>query len=400
MERKNGSAIQGLKVLDLGQMVAAPYAASMLADMGADVLKIELPGSGDMSRVMLPKERGVSTYHAVFNRGKRGMTLNLKSDAGKKILLELIRRSDVVLSNFRPGVMERLGFSYDVLRTENPRIICAMISGYGQEGLYSTRAAFDPVAQAMSGIMSVTGSVGAEPVRCGAPIADILAAQNAVIAILAALEYRNRTGVGQQIDIALVDSCIAAMSSQNQVYLSTGKVPAPLGNGFEASAPGNSYPTADGSYVMILAGRDAPWRTLAHALELDELIDLPQYATVDLRAKNREELDLLISEKTKRFTAAELMQLMLDVKLPASVIMNTEDVVTDPHFRNEREMFVSIDHPILGKVTVTNSPIKMSETNPYIKSGPPSLGQDNEWVLSNLGYSEEDICTFLQQGII
>ena len=190
MRMKEGSALAGLKVLDLGRVIAGPMAASMLADMGADVIKIESPGDGDLARNMLPKKDGISTYFVVFNRGQRGITLNLKHPEGKEVLKRLIQKADVLIENFRPGVMGRLGFSYEEVEKINPRIIYASISGYGQEGIYADRACFDPVAQAMSGLVSVTGPADGECVRCGASIGDVLAAQNAVIGILAALQHR------------------------------------------------------------------------------------------------------------------------------------------------------------------------------------------------------------------
>lgn len=400
MERINGSALAGLRVLDLGQMVAAPLAASILADMGADVIKIELPGTGDMSRAMLPKEQGISTYYVVFNRGKRGMTLNLKSEKGREIMTKLLRESDVLLENFRPGVTKRLGLSYEEVAAINPGIIYASISGYGQEGVYAKQAAFDPIAQAMSGIMSVTGPMGGEHFRCGTSIADILAGQNAVIAILAALEHRRVTGQGQQIDIALVDSCIQAMSSVNQIYLTTGKVPNNLGNSFESSAPGNIYPTADGSGVVILCGRDVPWRKLAATLGHSEWAELPAFATVDMRVKNRVQLDALIAAETVKYSKDELLAMLLEAKLPAAPMLTVAQVAEDPHFRDERGMFPQVEHPELSSVRITGPAIKMSRTNPHVRSCAPLLGQDNEDILTALGYSPEDIRQMEEEHVI
>lgn len=400
MQRENGSALSGLKVLDLGQMVAAPLAASILADMGADVIKVELPHTGDMSRAMLPKQDDISTYYVVFNRGKRGMTLDLKSEKGHEIISRLIRESDVILENFRPGVTKRLGLSYEDVSRINPGIIYASISGYGQGGVYASRAAFDPIAQAMSGIMSVTGPMGGIHVRCGTSIADILAGQNAVIGILAALKYRDETGEGQHIDIALVDSCIEAMSSVNQIYLTKGKIPGNLGNSFESSAPGNSYPTADGSCIVILCGRDAPWRKLTEVLGHSEWADQPEYATVSQRVKNRTTLDAMIAAETIKYERDALLQRLLDENLPAAPMFTVEQVASDPHFRDEREMFVPVEHPHLGTVMITGQAIKMSRTNPHIRKCSPLLGQDNEEILKSLGYGTEEIRQLYEENII
>ena len=400
MQRNNGSALSGLKVLDLGQMVAAPLATAIMADMGADVIKIELPLTGDMSRAMLPKQNDISTYFVVFNRGKRGMSLDLKSEKGHEIMCRLIKKADVIVENFRPGVTQRLGLSYEDVSRINPGIIYASISGYGQEGIYAGRAAFDPIAQAMSGIMSVTGPAGGENVRCGTSIADILAGQNAVIGVLAALEHRNKTGEGQHIDIALVDSCIEAMSSVNQIFLTARRVPGNLGNSFESSAPGNSYPTADNSCVVILCGRDAPWRKLTEVLGHAEWADMPEFASVAQRVKNRAALDALVASETIKYNKEDLLKLLLDAKLPAAPMLTVEQVAADPHFRDEREMFVQVDHPELGPVMITGQAIKMSRTNPWVRKCSPLLGQDNDCILSQLGYSAEEIRQFQEEHII
>jgi len=397
---KNESALDGLKVLDLGRMIAAPYAAAILADMGADVIKVEMPGMGDLSRSMLPKDKGISTYYEVFNRSKRGITLNLKSEAGKMAFGKLLRFTDVLIENFRPGVMHRMGFSYEEVKKINPKIIYTSISGYGQDGAYADRACFDPIAQAMSGLMSVTGENCGESVRCGASIADVLGGQNAVIAILAALEYRRKTGKGQQIDIALVDSCISALSSVNQLYFTNKKVPTHRGNSFEASAPGNSYHTRDGSSVVVLAGQNSEWSKLAQVLGHEEWLKMPEFAEVDSRVKNRKYLDSLISAETIKYERDELIGLLLKAKLPVAPILSVDQVANDPYFRDTRHMYSVVKHPVLGKVMITNQPIKMSETNPYVRSGAPLLGENNIDLYSKLGYKRNEIEKMKENGEI
>lgn len=387
---KMGSALEGLRVLDLGQMIAAPFCASLLADMGAEVIKIERPGKGDIARDALPKQDGVSTYFVAFNRSKRGLSLDLKTEKGQEVLSRLICGADMLIENFRPGVMARLGFSYEEVQKLNPRLIYASISGYGQTGAYAQRACFDPIAQAMSGMMSVTGLMGGENVRCGASIADIMAGQNAATAILAALEYRHKSGRGQWIDIALTDACITALSSVNQIYFSTGRIPGAMGSCFEATAPGNSYPTRDGRLV-ISAGQDEEWKRLAKALRHPEWLEDRRFATVDLRVRNREALDELIMAETRRYTTEGLMDELLSAKLPAGPVMDIKMVAEDPHFRDERVMFADVEHPQIGRVKITNQCIKMSETSPYIRGCAPMLGQHNREILRELGYDESEI---------
>lgn len=396
---KNGSALDGLKVLDLGRVLSAPFCAATLADMGAEVIKVEVPGQGDIARNMYPKKDQISTYYVAFNRGKKGITLNLKTEKGKKILRRLIGRADVLVENFRPGVMERLGFSYREASAINPRLIYASISGYGQTGTYAHRAAYDPVAQAASGLMSVTGEKGGQMVRCGASIADILAGQNAVIAILAALEHRRTTGRGQQIDISLIDSCIVALSSINQIYFTTGKIPEPRGNSFEGSAPGDSYPTADGR-VVILSGQDWEWKKLCRVLGHDEWLSLEEYATPAARVANREALDGMITGATSGFETQALIDKLNEVGIPASAVKEIDQVVNDPHYRDTRQMFADVRHPVLGEVRITNSCLKMSETTPYVRGCAPTLGEHNREVYEWLGLTGAEIEELRAEGVI
>ena len=400
MEMKNGSALSNLKVLDLGRVIAGPLASSILADMGADVIKIEDPGTGDLARNMMPKKDGISTYFVMFNRGQRGVTLNLKSTQGKAILTKMIESADVLIENFRPGVMQRLGFSYEEVEKINPRIIYASVSGYGQEGVYSGRALLDPVAQAMSGLMSVTGPAGGEQVRCGASVCDVLAAQNTVIAILAALEYRRTSGHGQRIDVSLIDSAIFALASINQIYFTTGKVPQNLGNFFEASAPGNTYPTKDGQKLMISAGQATMWPKFAHALGHDEWLEMPEFKRVEDRVKNRQLLDTVVAEATAHFTKDELIEKMVEAKIAAGPVMTVADVANDPHFRDVRNMYSDVEHPQLGTVRITNHAIHMSETNPYVRGCSPLLGQHNVEVYQEYGYTETEIEQMREEGVI
>jgi len=397
MEMKNGSALAGLKVLDLGRVIAAPLASSIMADMGADVIKIEDPGTGDLARNMMPKKDGISTYFVMYNRGQRGVTLDLKSPKGKEILRKMIESADVLIENFRPGVMQRLGFSYEEVEKINPRIIYASISGFGQEGVYAQRALLDPVAQAISGLMSVTGPAGGEQVRCGASICDILAAQNTVIAILAAIEHRRISGHGQRIDVSLVDSAIFALASINQIYFTTGKIPQNLGNFFEASAPGNTYPTSDGQKLMISAGQATMWPKFARALGHPEWLEMPEFKNVEDRVRNRKILDPMVAEATSQYTKDDLLQRMVDAKIPVGPVMTVADVANDPHFRDTRNMYSDVEHPELGTVRITNQAIHMSETNPYVRGCSPLLGQHNAEIF---GLTEEEVAQLKEEGVL
>ena len=393
-----GSALEGLKVLDLGRVIAAPFAASILADLGADVIKVEMPKYGDNARDNLPMKDGESTYFINFNRSKRGMTLDMKK--GKDILIKMIEQTDILLENFRPGVMEKLGLGYEELKKVNPRLIYAAVSGFGQNGPYKNRAGYDPLAQAMSGIMSITGYPETPPARAGASIADIMAGQNAVIGILAALQYREKTGKGQMIDVALLDSTIVSLASVFQVYLTDpSQVPVRRGNGYAAGSPGGAYKCKDG-YVVTLALGEREWMKITEVMGREDLRDMNKFKTNTERVENYQELDGIVEEWTKTLTVDEAVNLLLEAGLPAGPILDLNEVYHDPHVRDAREMFTTIEHPVVGKIEITNQGIKMSETSPYVRSSSPTLGQHNIEVLQEFGFTEDEIKAFKKDGII
>lgn len=374
-------ALEGIKVLDLSRVLAGPHCASILADMGAEVIKIEEPGKGDESRFLRPFSKSESAYYINFNRGKRGITLNLKS--GKDIFLKLVKEADILVENFRPGVMGKLGLDYETLKEINPGLIYVAISGYGQTGRYSQLPGYDPIAQAMSGICSVTGWPDSEPARCGAPVADILAGINGAVGALAALNYRNRVGKGQMVDISLVDVSVSALASLNQVYLSEDRVPSRQGNGTEAAAPGGSCHAKDGT-VIFAAGNDRLWPRLASLMGKPELAGDERYAKNSERVKHRKELETMIDDWARTMTVSEIVEKMRSVSIPSGPVYTIEQVVNDDCITNERNMFVSVQHPLAGDVRITNNPIKMSLTPPQVQGSSPTLGQDNDSVYSEM----------------
>ncbi len=391
-------ALEGVRVLDLGRVLSAPFCAAMLGDMGADVIKLEQPGKGDDSRGFMPRKDDISTYYINFNRSKRGVTLDLKK--GKEVFLELVKHVDVVVENFRPGVMKKLGLDYESLKKVNPGLIYAAISGFGQTGPYADRAGYDTMAQAMSGIMSVTGWPGSEPTRCGASVADIMGGLQAVIGILAALRYREKTGKGQMIDISLVDVSVVGLSSVNQVYLTNGRVPQRLGNSYESSAPGGGYHTKDGYFIM---NGSAPkfWAILCNAMKKPELIEDPRFATNALRVTNKKELDAIVTEWTKTMNTDEVINLLLPLGFAVAPVLSIDQVAADPHIAGERQMFGEVNHPQIGKIRVTNQAVKMSETNPEIRRSSPLLGEHNEEVFINeLGLTKEQLDTMRKDETI
>lgn len=392
------SALQGIRVLDMGRVLATPSAGALLGDLGAEVIKLEQPGTGDDSRNFAPMKNGVSCYYKNFNRSKKGITLDLKK--GKEVLLELVKNVDVLIENFRPGTMEKLGLGYDVLKEVNPKLIYGSISGFGATGPYKNRAGYDTMSQAWSGVMSITGWPESDPVRCGASFGDVMGGLNLVIGVLAALRYRDRTGKGQKIDISLTDGCVVAEASMMQVYLSTGKVPTKNGNRYTSSAPGGGYHTKDG-YMVINGSAPKFWAILCHTMGRPDLIEDERFKTNALRVHNRPELDAIVEAWTMTMTTDEVIDLLLPKGFACAPILSLDQVVANEQIGGARNMFPEIDDPEVGPMRFTNSAVKMSETMPEIRCHAPRLGEHNEEIYSSvLGYSEKKIQAMKASGII
>ena len=394
----NKGALEGIRVLDLGRVLATPSAGALLGDMGADVIKIENPGTGDDSRNFAPMKNGASCYYKNFNRSKRGITLNLKK--GKDVFLEMVKNADVVIENFRPGTMEKFGLGYEELKKVNPGIIYGSISGFGATGPYKYRAGYDTMSQAWAGVMSITGWPEDDPVRCGASFGDVMGGLNLVIGILAALRYRDKTGEGQKIDISLVDGCITAEASMMQVYLTTGVVPTKSGNLYTSSAPGGGYHTKDG-YMVINGSAPKFFALLCEKMGKPELVNDPRFLTNPLRVQNREAINAIVEEWTKSLTTKEVMDELLPLGFACAPIYSFDQVVADEQFSVYRNMFPEVDDPEVGPMRFTNSAVKMSETMPEIKLPAPRLGEHNDEVYHDVfGFSDEEISKMKEEEII
>ncbi len=392
-------ALAGLKVLDLSRVLAGPYATMILADMGADVLKIEMPVTGDDSRAFGPYIGGESSYFMSINRNKKSMTMNLKDEDSKAMFIELVKDADVVVENYRPGTMEKLGLGYDVLKEINPRLIYAASSGFGHTGPYSKRAAYDAVVQAMGGIMSITGELNGKPTKVGSSIADIIAGMYTSIGVLGALEYRNRTGKGQKVDVAMLDTQVSILENAIARYMATGVSPGPLGNRHPSIIPFESFDTKDGS-IMIAAGNDALWAKLCNALGVPEIIEDERFITNPLRGENYDEMRPLVAKPFLDKTTKEWMDILNEVGVPNGPINKIGDVVKDPQIQ-AREMIVEVDHPVAGKMSMPGVPIKMSETQGSVRTPAPVLGQHTEDVLKGkFNLSDEEIQKLRDKGAI
>lgn len=393
------TALDGLRVLDLTRVLAGPFATMLLADLGAEVIKIELPGKGDDSRAFPPFIGSESAYFMSLNRNKRSLALNIKSPVGRKILLELVGKSDVLVENFRPGTMEKLGLGYETLKRVNPRLIYAAISGFGQSGPYRDRPAYDAVVQAMGGIMSITGQADGIPTRVGASIGDITAGLFGAVGILAALLHRAHGGMGQMVDVAMLDGQVAILENAIARYLVGGEIPKPQGNRHPSIVPFEPFETADG-YLVVAAGNDELWQKLCKALELNELVDDPRFCTNELRNRNYDELRPLLAERMKT-QPTELWRSILDrAGVPNGPINTVAQVVQDAQVL-ARQMLVEVPHPTAGAVKMAGVPIKLSETPGGVRLPPPLLGQHSDEILRNLlGYSAEQIAQLRAEGVV
>lgn len=396
----NTGALQGVRILDLTRVLAGPFATMMMADMGAEVIKIEMVKKGDDSRQFGPFVNGESSYYMNLNRNKKGITLNLKNPRGKEIFIEMVKKADIVMENYRPGTMEKLGLGYEELKKINPRIIYACVSGFGHYGPYKDRAGYDIIGQAMSGLMSTTGQADGEPTRTGTAMSDVLAGLSVTIGTLSALHYRDKTGIGQKVDVSLVDSTVASMEIINQIYLVEGRIPERIGNRYESTYPYDSFRAKDGS-IVIGAANDKLWSKVCELMNKPELATCEDFDKNIKRVQRHAEVKQIVEEWTVQHTIDELVEALLEAGVPVAPINTIDRVVKDPHIAVAREMFVDVEHPIAGKMKITGSHIKLSETRPTVKTPAPILGEHNkEFYQEFMGLTEEEIQKMSEEGII
>jgi formyl-CoA transferase len=349
---------------------------------------------------MGPFKNGESAYYMNLNRNKRGVSLNLKDPRGKELFLEMVKKADIVTENFRPGTMEKLGVGYEELKKVNPRIIYAAISGFGHTGPYKMRPGYDIIAQAMSGLMSTTGWPGGEPTRTGTAMGDVLAGLSCAIGILAAVNSRNLTGIGQKVDVALVDSAVASLEIINMIYLVEGRVPQRIGNRYESTYPYDSFRASDGSLV-IGAANNKLWQKLCEVMGKPELAEKEEYLNVKDRVAHHAELKPIVEEWTLQRTVKEAFDAINEAGVPCAPIMSIDQIVKDPHIAEAREMFIKTQHPVAGDLTVTGSHIKLSETPASVRTPSPLLGQHNAEILGELlGMDEEKVKALEEEGVL
>jgi len=391
--------LKGIKVLSFGRVLAGPFAAMMLADLGADVIKIEDPKKGDLARINGPFIKDLSSYFLSVNRGKKSLTLNLRHDKAKEIIKILIPRIDILIENFRPGIMKKMGLEYEVVKELNPRLIYVSVSGFGQYGPYAHKPAFDMVAQAMGGTVSITGEPGRPPVRVGYSIGDIGASLFTVSATLAALYERERSGKGQHIDVAMMDSQVALCENACARHFATGEVPKPMGARHPLVTPFQIFPTKTDEMVLITY-RDEEWQKLCGVIGREDLIEDERFRSLANRHKNHAILEPILIEIFETKTRDEWFSIFEETGLVYGPVNNIEQVVRDPQVL-AREMVLDVEHSRLGKLNVVGTPMKFSRTPCQIEKACPDLGEHTQEILTDqLNLSPDEIEKMRKEGVV
>jgi len=382
--------LDGIRVLDMTWALAGPYCTMILGDLGAEVIKIESPEGGDPARKNFPYVQGISSYFLSVNRGKKSVTVNLRNPRGKEIILALAKKTDVCVENFRPRVMDRLGLGYAKLREENPRIIYASCSGFGQNSPYANRPAYDIIMQGMGGTLSITGNAGGPPVRVGFSIGDIGGAIFTALGILSALYERERSGEGQKVEISMLDCQIALLENAFARFFATREVPQRIGTRHPVHTPFQAFPTQDGHIVLALPREDW-WQKFCRLIRCESLLEDERFKDDPSRTKNYQQLEAILSKVTQTRTTSEWVAEMEGNDIPCGPINTIDKVACDPH-TIAREMIVQVKHSTAGMLKVVNSPIKLSKTPPKIEKASPGLGEHTDEVLADLlQFSKENI---------
>ena len=391
--------LKGIRVLDLGHVLAMPTCTMQLADLGAEVIKIERPGVGDDSRYFGPFKNKESAYFISINRNKKSITLDLKKDQGKKIFKDLVKISDVVTENYRPNTMQKLGLGYETLKAINPQIIYASICGFGHKTVYPGRPGYDVIAQATGGIIAITGQADGPPTRVGSSIGDIFSGSFATIGILAALRVKEKTGLGQQVDIAMMDAVVSVLENAVVRYTVTGEIPQRTGSAHPSIAPFDVFEAQDGWFV-IGVGNDMLWERFCKAINKTDLLNDSRFTTNPKRSENYKELKPIITEWSKEKAVEEILNILINAGVPVGEVNTIDKIVDDPNIKL-REMIVEVEHPRAGKVKITDTPIKLSLTPGKVEKASPLLGEHTEEILNELlGFSKEEIKSLKKEGVV
>jgi crotonobetainyl-CoA:carnitine CoA-transferase CaiB-like acyl-CoA transferase len=390
--------LAGIRVLEIGAFMAAPFATMQLADLGADVIKVENPDSGDPVRLIGPHVAGQSSPFARLNRNKRSIALDIKADQGKRVLRQLLNGVDVLVENLRPGALARLGYDYETVREINPRIIYVSASGWGQDGPLAALPGLDIMAQARSGLMSITGTPQGDPVKIGVPICDLVCGLYVAMAVLGALRARESTGTGQHVDVSLFESGVSFAIWEAGRYFATGEVAKPLGSAHQSTAPYQAIRTADG-WVTLGAVTPTTWTGLCAALDLIELVDDPRYQDAHERHGHRDALIPAIEAVTSQRNTDDVIAALESAGVPCAPIADTAQVFNDQHL-TERGFFWDAPHPVMGEVRQLGSPMRFSATPAVRGAAGPLLGADTEAVLAESGFEPDAIDGLISEGVV
>ncbi|WP_445503425.1 CaiB/BaiF CoA transferase family protein [Microvirga sp. G4-2] len=394
------SPLQGLRVLDLSRFIAGPHCAMLLGDMGADVIKIEKKGAGDDSRHFPPFQNGESLYSMALNRNKRSITLNFRDKRAQELLREMVKTADVLVENFRPGIMENMGCGWEDLRKINPRLIMTRLSGFGQNGPYSQRPGFDGIAQAMSGLMELTGNPDGPPMLAGTFYIDYMSGMYATTATLAALHAREKTGRGQMIDVALLDSAVSMLTTAVSTQVNQGITLTRTGNRDRYSSPANVFKTGSGDFILILSGTNPLFKRLAGAMGQPELTTDPRFADVGSRLKNASAIEAIIQEWLSMLPTEQALEAISGAGVPCAKVASPAEVVRNPQLLH-RKQIVEVEHPTAGRVAMSGVTMQLSENPLSIRRPPPSLGEHTGEVLREwLALSKEQIESLDKEGVL
>jgi len=393
-------ALDGIRVVDLSRFIAGPYCAMLLGDMGADVIKVEPPGRGENSRGFGPFVEGESLYTMVFNRNKRSLTLDLRSEQGKDVLRGLLQKADVLVENFVPGTLEKMGLGWDTLNALNPRLVVTRISGFGQDGPLSSKPCFDVIAQTMSGLMDITGEADGRPTMAGTYVVDYATGLYATIGTLGALQARSRTGAGQVVDVALLDSAMSMLMTAIPEQMLLGRTMTRRGNRDRYAAPANTFPTKDGDWVHFVVAAEPMFRLLANAMRRPAMADDPRFQGNAARMQNVEELEKIIREWTVSLPSAELLGELEAIGVPSAKVASISEIVEHPHLAH-RGQILDMEHPRAGTVPMQGFSVRFGESPMRLRHPPPMLGEHTCEVLEEwLAMTPEQVATLRTSGAV
>jgi len=390
--------LAGIRVLDFSRVLAGPFASMILGDLGAEVIKVEPPKGDDTREWKPPTINGISAYFLSTNKNKKSIVVDLKRPEAKEIVERLVKRSDIVIENFRPGVAAKLGIDYESLSKINPRIVYCSISGFGQTGPYRDKPGYDLTILAMSGHMSITGEPDRPPVKFGVPITDLTSGMMAVIAILAALHQREVTGRGVYIDVSMLDTQVYLLVNQAYNYFATGKDPERLGSAHHNIAPYQVFTAADG-YIAIAVGNDKLWELFCKAIGREDLLEDSRFATNERRVINREALVEELEKVFKKMSVNEISRVLDEAGVPNAPVKRISEVLNDPHVIH-RGVVSRVSHKLYGEIPVLNFPARFSNVNPQVRLPPPLKGEHTIEVLRGLGYTDEQIRELIEKGVV